>query len=72
MEFDPDGFEDLAWWIEQDRKKALRISELGKGKRKPAVPKRKTKGKGKGKPKNKKKARAKAKPKKPARQKNNA
>lgn len=28
MEFDPVAFEDLAWWIEQDRKKALRIVKL--------------------------------------------
>nr|AGF93280.1 addiction module toxin, Txe/YoeB [uncultured organism] len=28
MEFDPAGFEDLAWWIEKDRKKALRIIKL--------------------------------------------
>lgn len=28
MEFDPAAFEDLAWWIEQDRKKALRIVKL--------------------------------------------
>jgi toxin YoeB len=26
--FDPAGFEDLAWWIEKDRKKALRIIKL--------------------------------------------
>jgi toxin YoeB len=25
LEFDPNAFEDLAWWIEKDRKKALRI-----------------------------------------------
>ena len=25
LEFDPSAFEDLAWWIEKDRKKALRI-----------------------------------------------
>jgi toxin YoeB len=25
LEFDPDGFEDLAWWIEKDRKQALKI-----------------------------------------------
>jgi toxin YoeB len=28
LEFDPLGFEDLAWWVEQDRKKALRIIKL--------------------------------------------
>lgn len=28
LEFDPVGFEDLAWWIEKDRKKALRIIKL--------------------------------------------
>ncbi len=28
LEFDPHAFEDLAWWIEQDRKTALRIVEL--------------------------------------------
>lgn len=28
MEFDPSAFEDLAWWIKQDRKKALRLVEL--------------------------------------------
>lgn len=28
LEFDPNGFEDLAWWIEKDRKKALRIIKL--------------------------------------------
>jgi len=28
LEFDPAGFEDLAWWVEQDRKKALRILKL--------------------------------------------
>ena len=28
LEFDPAAFEDLAWWIEQDRKKALRIVRL--------------------------------------------
>jgi toxin YoeB len=26
--FDPKGFEDLAWWVEKDRKKALRIIKL--------------------------------------------
>ena len=28
LEFDPAGFEDLAWWIKNDRKKALRIVNL--------------------------------------------
>jgi toxin YoeB len=28
LEFDPAGFEDLAWWIEKDRKTALRIVRL--------------------------------------------
>ncbi len=28
MEFDPVGFEDLARWIEKDRKKALKIIKL--------------------------------------------
>jgi toxin YoeB len=28
LEFDPAAFEDLAWWIETDRKKALRILKL--------------------------------------------
>ena len=28
LEFDSAAFEDLAWWIEKDRKKALRIMEL--------------------------------------------
>ena len=28
LEFDQAGFEDLAWWVEQDRKKALRIIKL--------------------------------------------
>jgi len=28
LEFDSNGFEDLAWWIQQDRKKALRILDL--------------------------------------------
>jgi len=28
LEFDPAGFEDLAWWIQQDRNKALRIVNL--------------------------------------------
>jgi toxin YoeB len=28
LEFDPAAVEDLAWWIERDRKKALRIIEL--------------------------------------------
>ena len=28
LEFDPSAFEDLAWWIEKDRKIALRIIKL--------------------------------------------
>lgn len=28
LEFDPAGFEDLAWWIETDRRTALRIVKL--------------------------------------------
>jgi len=28
LEFDPSAFEDLAWWIKEDRKKALRIVKL--------------------------------------------
>ena len=28
LEFDVAAFEDLAWWVEQDRKKALRIIRL--------------------------------------------
>lgn len=28
LEFDPLAFEDLAWWVQQDRKKALRIIKL--------------------------------------------
>jgi toxin YoeB len=28
LEFDPAAFEDLAWWIEKDRKQALRIVKL--------------------------------------------
>ena len=28
LEFDVAGFEDLAWWVEQDRKKALRVIKL--------------------------------------------
>jgi len=28
LEFDPAAFEDLAWWIKKDRKKALRIVNL--------------------------------------------
>lgn len=28
LEFDPAAFEDLAWWVEQDRQKALRIINL--------------------------------------------
>jgi toxin YoeB len=28
LEFDSAAFEDLAWWIEKDRKKTLRIVKL--------------------------------------------
>lgn len=28
LEFDANGFEDLAWWVEKDRKKALKIIKL--------------------------------------------
>jgi toxin YoeB len=28
LEFDTVAFEDLAWWVEQDRNKALRIIQL--------------------------------------------
>ena len=28
LEFDPAAFEDLAWWVEQNSKKALRIIKL--------------------------------------------
>jgi len=28
LEFDSAAFEDLAWWVEQDRKRALRIINL--------------------------------------------
>ena len=28
LEFDISGFEDLSWWIEKDRKKALKIVKL--------------------------------------------
>ena len=28
LEFDPVAFEDLAWWIEQDRDKALKVIKL--------------------------------------------
>jgi toxin YoeB len=28
LEFDVRAFEDLAWWVEHDRKKALRILKL--------------------------------------------
>jgi toxin YoeB len=28
LEFDPSALEDLAWWVKQDRKKALRILRL--------------------------------------------
>ena len=30
LEFDPSAFEDLAWWIQHDRKKALKIVKLVK------------------------------------------
>jgi toxin YoeB len=28
LEFDPNGFEDLSWWVAKDRKKALRVIKL--------------------------------------------
>ncbi len=28
LEFDPAAFDDLAWWVSQDRKKALRLIRL--------------------------------------------
>ena len=28
LEFDPAAFEDLAWWVERDRQKAVRIINL--------------------------------------------
>lgn len=28
LEFDPDAFEDLEWWIEHDRRTALRVMKL--------------------------------------------
>jgi toxin YoeB len=28
LEFDPDAFEDLAWWIEKDRTTALKVIKL--------------------------------------------
>lgn len=28
LEFDANAFEDLAWWVENDRKKALKIIKL--------------------------------------------
>lgn len=28
LEFDPHAFEDLAWWVEKDRKKALKIIKI--------------------------------------------
>ncbi len=28
LEFDPHAFKDLAWWVENDRKTALRIMKL--------------------------------------------
>jgi toxin YoeB len=35
LEFDRNAFEDLAWWIKQDRKKALRIDLVLEIKRSP-------------------------------------
>jgi len=28
LEFDPSAFEDLAWWVKNDRKQAIRIIKL--------------------------------------------
>ncbi len=28
LEFDPGAFDDLTWWVKEDRKKALRILSL--------------------------------------------
>ncbi len=28
LEFDPAAFEDLAWWVQQDRSRALRVIKL--------------------------------------------
>lgn len=28
LEFDPDALDDLAWWVEHDRKQALRIVKI--------------------------------------------
>ena len=28
LEFDPSAFDDLAWWMRHDRKKALRVMEI--------------------------------------------
>jgi toxin YoeB len=28
LEFDPSALEDLAWWVKQDKKKALRVLRL--------------------------------------------
>jgi toxin YoeB len=28
LEFDPNAFEDLAWWIQNDRSKALRLVNM--------------------------------------------
>ena len=28
LEFDPAAFDDLAWWVEKDRKQALRVIKL--------------------------------------------
>jgi toxin YoeB len=30
LEFDKNAFEDLAWWIKEDRRKALRVIEIAK------------------------------------------
>ena len=35
LEFDRAAFEDLAWWVEQDRQKALRIITLIKDVQRP-------------------------------------
>ena len=45
LEFDASGFEDLAWWVEKDRKKALKIIKLIK-----EIQKNPFKGKGKPEP----------------------
>ena len=28
LEFDPSAFEDLAWWVQNDRKKAVRLIRI--------------------------------------------